>query len=332
MLEEQIQFPTTCHTCGYRDTNELCSRCGTLLIVRQTDADAGVHFWSYITEKWADLFAPLLAAFKTFWLVALDPVAFFRVRMMGEGTMHALTFPLTGFWRRLGQRFQHALEPLTTFIAALTLFLLLNPTIFEILREGILLPIPFLEDITHTFITEGVIFIALVYVLMFFVGFAGIFRLSLGKGHDIGRRHVYDFWLYIFSTFIVIESASEFLSATLVQTFAEVTNPFAVIPLQIIVAISDFLFLPAAIWLIFVVPFVVFRPISERRIPHWRIALGLLAAVAYTAAIIILLLGRDALGLTILFAPVYVVLNITPLLLVVAGMAAIVFTIRRLRR
>jgi len=85
-----------------------------------------VTMWQQSRGAIADAATPLLAGFKTLWLILLSPVKFFRAQLQGTLSSAKLWTPFDPFWRTLTTAVRSPLEP-----AQLLLFGILTKTLVE---------------------------------------------------------------------------------------------------------------------------------------------------------------------------------------------------------
>lgn len=317
LLKDQTPTPIRCHTCGLIDTHQYCSRCGTALRAPSSIKISTLRTLSqYLGDTLVTLLIPILAASKTFWLIAIRPRLFFAVLFDEQGTIDAIDFPLSNLWRRLSRErlFQNTLEPLSYYIAALVFgfFFIASPTL-DILRGGLLWQSAILADVTDALINQGVILMMLIYSLLFITGFALVFGLVVPKEH-LPATHIYNFWLYTFSTLLGSLAITYFITFSLAESFPE-DNGLGLLIVFLIILLQ----LALAVRLVFVTPFQLF----SKKIGWPRVALGLFLASIYWLTTLFLPFYNLTTA-AIFLSPIYLIINSTPLLLL-AGLLFILF-------
>src|SRR5262249_18560186 len=108
-----------CPQCGVRVRGKFCAACGSAV-----GPDEGL--FARIRSIARDPILGALAFVKTAWLVVQEPRDFFDRYLNRAGPVAAMSFPLSGIWRRLSGSSQKTIAPFQFLFAAVALVALVN--------------------------------------------------------------------------------------------------------------------------------------------------------------------------------------------------------------
>lgn len=183
--------------------------------------------WFQIRSALADIITPLLAGYKTVWLLLFTPFYFFRAYFFGERPLERLRSPFGPLWRSLSDQPQRPLDPAQFLLFAILTAALagfnfdnsnrltgllretgviervlaelssVNPAAGDLItRVEAFLQAPFVVSLRAFFDQALVAAIVELFVnLLILVAFAYLFWLFSGRLVSVGNSYI--FWLYM---------------------------------------------------------------------------------------------------------------------------------------
>ncbi len=169
----------------------------------------------HVQEILESLGNPVLAFFKTLWLVVFRPVSLYRALMRGEPPIERLGFPLQFLWKWLFPEVRpYILDPMEFLLSSVALALVLgvasemegvfseSAETFNQAQDLVLLN-PVTSSEINLITDLSVNFMALllvIFLLAVLLGAAAVYRFWLGWGRPQARRVLtqgaYYFWFY----------------------------------------------------------------------------------------------------------------------------------------
>ncbi len=183
----------TCLVCGYKDTEEYCSKCGAKLYLFDEGSSPIRNFILIPKEFFLEVVNPIFAFIKTTWLLITTPEIFFSAIFRYEIPVTNLSFPLENLWKSLTKKEQYFLDPIKFFLVMFTIFYFIPQASKLGLGEATIEQKPssiFSDQLL--ILIWGLMFLIIPILISF------LFDI-LTRGFLMPSRFKYQFWMYVFS-------------------------------------------------------------------------------------------------------------------------------------
>jgi len=185
-----------CISCGYQDTGEYCSNCGSRLEFLGDERVSSIqNFRIILGEYLREVLDPIFAYIKTIWLLLFQPVKFFQVLCFREQPISEIHFPLGSLWRKVsGKRTQYTLHPIAFYTSNF---------VINIISGALVLIVLLMVSRGDSYEPNNASLIPSVssagfFTLLYMLATAFIFDF-LTKESKVSPLFKYSFWVYIFS-------------------------------------------------------------------------------------------------------------------------------------
>ncbi len=284
-----------CALCGHVNEPDavFCRICG-----RELEGVASTSLFRlllfHVQEILESLSNPVLAFFKTLWLVVVRPISLYRALMGGQPPIERLGFPLQFLWKWLFPEVRpYILDPMEFLLSSMALALVLGAAteiegVFSESAEtfnqaqdlSLLNPVTSAEINLITDLSVNFMALLLVlFLLMALLGAAAIYRLWLGWGrpqfHRTLTRGTYYFWFYGMGAVVLTFLFGRFLPK------ARGWDTASSGVLQYWVPIGTGVVFVLSFWLFGVMPFLTFREWGWKRVAGAVVSSWLWLAALY---------------------------------------------------
>jgi hypothetical protein len=105
-----------CPTCGNMDTTNYCSICGSKLRFAEEEQKNYHTFLISLQEIFFEVIKPFFSYMKTAWGLFVKPEEFFTALFKKQKPIHAISFPLSSFWKKVSSEYHHIDTPLKFYL------------------------------------------------------------------------------------------------------------------------------------------------------------------------------------------------------------------------
>ena len=195
-----------CSVCGFKDTENYCSRCGSKLKNLPNLWTPNYQNLIAILQEFSlEIINPVFSFFKTAWLLMTNAEYFFESLFLKTKPINEMPFPLSSIWRKIDKdSFQNILNPIQFYLASLAPSILL--TLFVALFGGITeIEKRLIEEFFLNSLSNGSTLVTGVLFLVYPLSVAFIFDVFT-ENDPIPYGFKYTFWIYMFGLIVAVPS------------------------------------------------------------------------------------------------------------------------------